>query len=770
MSHAQTTSFGWLPTAMSIAIGIAVIVVLAECTSRFTDSACWRKTVWRFSLLGLLAFGICECTGLAATMLHIVMRPPAAVVTAAVPDQDNPDPWRNGVDSGTAVAPVSVPSNGDDGADIQVLLDQRRTTNNRHATTSAISEFAARQHNESHTEESDGLPAHATAAPQDARHQRTRPAAESTAVIHWLLLIWLSVMAALMIRVAWRHFFLFAFWRCQQVADDTDLLSRLQRLRLRMGVRRRVRLVKSTSTMSPVTLGLLSPTVAVPHDFSDQFTVDQQDTMLAHELAHIAGWDSIWQLTASLLGSLLWWHPAVWWARRQLGFASEIAADEASMLVPGGPKVLAGCLVVVGRQLTQSRRPAWLCIEGSELRSGLAQRVKTLLALHDQSWRPPRRGRMLISGTALLMAFFILAVSTTAWARPRHPLSQGDTSMILLTKQWQTSLAATVISTLLIPTVGTAFADEKDDREEQRTERRNPDRDNEERSNRDGERERDAERRHEGDREREADREREDKRDPRHIYEQAARAIRAAIEAGKITPEQGEQRLRGLREHLGKREREDHQDRERPHDDHARGDHPQGEHEHGVDPEIRRKIEHLTEARHQLEHRAEEVGEKLKAVSKDDRGLAKHLEEALREIKERHRAITREIEELLQHHREHGDRRSDHERDRPHEGGDDLQRRVRHLQLAAENLKAAGLHDEANRFWQDAENIIRELRNRTQERRENSRTDHPEHPRGDGGQAEVQQLRGEVEQLRRELHEIKNFLREITAEEGEDRE
>lgn len=359
--------------------------------------------------------------------------------------------------------------------------------------------------------------------------------------------------------------------------------------------------------------------------------------------------------------------------------------------------------------------------------------------------------------------------------------------MTLLTKQWQTSLAATVIFTLLIPTVSTAFADENDDRERQRTERRNPDRDNDERSDRDGDRERDAERRHEGNRKREADSKREDERDPRHIYEQAARQIRAAIEAGKITPEQGEQRLRGLREHLAKRERdadrrhEGNRDREAnrehednrehgSHDDHAHGDHRRGEHEHGVDPEIRRKIEQLTEARHQLERKAEEVGEKLKTAPKDDRELAKHLKEALHQIKERHHAITREIEELLQHHRKHGDRRSDHERDRPHEGGDDLQRRVRHLQLAAENLKAAGLHDEANRFWQDAENMIRELRNRTQERRENSRGDHPEHPRGDGGQTEVQHLRGEVEQLRRELHEIKRFLREIIDEDDQDRE
>jgi hypothetical protein len=76
--------------------------------------------------------------------------------------------------------------------------------------------------------------------------------------------------------------------------------------------------------------------------------------------------------------------------------------------------------------------------------------------------------------------------------------------------------------------------------------------------------------------------------------------------------------------------------------------------------------------------------------------------------------------------------------------------RIRHLRIAAENLKAAGAHDLAVQVMRQAEEMEREVH----AARERERPDHPE-----GLNEQVQALRREVERLRAEVEELKKQLR-----------
>src|SRR6185503_14478821 len=98
----------------------------------------------------------------------------------------------------------------------------------------------------------------------------------------------------------------------------------------------------------PIAFGIFHPGISLPPNFSEKFSIAQQEAMLAHELAHLAAGDPLWQLLADLSVALFWWHPAAWWARHQLRMACEGAADEASLLIENGPHALAECLVTLG--------------------------------------------------------------------------------------------------------------------------------------------------------------------------------------------------------------------------------------------------------------------------------------------------------------------------------------------------------------------------------------------------------------------------------------
>ncbi|MDB6021615.1 MAG: Regulatory sensor-transducer, BlaR1/MecR1 family, partial [Pedosphaera sp.] len=169
-----------------------------------------------------------------------------------------------------------------------------------------------------------------------------------------------------------------------------------------------------------------------------KFAAAQQEAMLAHELAHLAGNDAAWYLLADLLTAALWWHPLVWRARHQLHAASELAADEASLLVADGPSVLAECLVEIGTRLTQRRAFRQMGVEGNGFRSGLGQRVERLVNLEGETWRPPnhiRCGLARVLGPTLLVTATILC---TAWVVP-PALTKGE-NMKSITQYWKQPL------------------------------------------------------------------------------------------------------------------------------------------------------------------------------------------------------------------------------------------------------------------------------------------------------------------------------------------
>jgi beta-lactamase regulating signal transducer with metallopeptidase domain len=186
-----------------------------------------------------------------------------------------------------------------------------------------------------------------------------------------------------------------------------------------------VRVLEAAGLASPIAFGLFRPAVGLPHRFGQTFTPEQQDVMLAHELAHLAARDPFWRLLADLVSAALWWHPLVWVARHQLHSATEAAADEASLVIADGPTTLAECLVELGGRLTRPSSIGWLGIQGGGYRSALARRVERLLKLKQQPWSPPSRRRSALAMITLPAAFVIVALSATAWIIPKALRNSG---------------------------------------------------------------------------------------------------------------------------------------------------------------------------------------------------------------------------------------------------------------------------------------------------------------------------------------------------------
>ena len=162
---------------------------------------------------------------------------------------------------------------------------------------------------------------------------------------------------------------------------DSRMAERVSELARLLNMRRPVRVFELADLAAPISYGAFWPGIVLPARFARDHDGPSRDAMLLHELAHVAGRDGFWHGAADLVVACFWWHPAVWWMRREMEAASELAADEASVAVENGPRVLAECLVVMARRLTVPAGSGWQGIQGSRFRSRVGRRVERLLSL-----------------------------------------------------------------------------------------------------------------------------------------------------------------------------------------------------------------------------------------------------------------------------------------------------------------------------------------------------------------------------------------------------
>jgi beta-lactamase regulating signal transducer with metallopeptidase domain len=209
--------------------------------------------------------------------------------------------------------------------------------------------------------------------------KRTMPATRTVVVS--LIVVWLVITVALLARIAGAQILTLIFRTRARRCDDLELADRVKLICGQLGIQRGVLLARSCKVAAPFTFGVWRPVIVLPYRFRQNFTPEQQQVALAHELAHVASFDSAWRTLGNILHALLWWHPCVWLAMRELDRASELAADESSLLVADGPAHLAECLLLCAKSPGSPALTAWLGMDGGGFRSGLGKRVERLLGL-----------------------------------------------------------------------------------------------------------------------------------------------------------------------------------------------------------------------------------------------------------------------------------------------------------------------------------------------------------------------------------------------------
>ncbi|HXL35241.1 MAG TPA: M56 family metallopeptidase [Gemmatimonadales bacterium] len=209
----------------------------------------------------------------------------------------------------------------------------------------------------------------------------------------------------------------------RRAVSDGPLAATLADLKRTTGYRRRVRLTMARTISSPVALGLSE--ICVPELALSELGAEQQRSMLAHELAHLARRDSLWLAGASLIERCFFFQPLNRLARRELETTAEYLSDEWAMRKTGSAVSLAKCLATVAEWIQAS--PLGVPVAGlAERRSLLVSRISRLLDGRLPSSPASRRGWAVAAALGVVATIAAAPRVSSPVIPPLHIVERGS--------------------------------------------------------------------------------------------------------------------------------------------------------------------------------------------------------------------------------------------------------------------------------------------------------------------------------------------------------
>jgi TonB family protein len=196
----------------------------------------------------------------------------------------------------------------------------------------------------------------------------------------WVLLLWCMGVSYFVARLSLGLRTTRRIRRVGIRAVSEELQQLFERVRRRLEVTRAVRLVHSALIEVPTVVGWLRPFVLIPIGALAGMSSEQVEAILAHELAHIRRHDYLVSVMQSVVETVLFYHPAVWWISKQVRRERECCCDEMAVEVGGDVLAYARAL-----SLLEERRSFYPEVALGANGGVLKMRIKRLLGCKEES-------------------------------------------------------------------------------------------------------------------------------------------------------------------------------------------------------------------------------------------------------------------------------------------------------------------------------------------------------------------------------------------------
>ncbi|WP_407270309.1 M56 family metallopeptidase [Radiobacillus sp. PE A8.2] len=203
--------------------------------------------------------------------------------------------------------------------------------------------------------------------------------------------------------------------------------------------RRRVRLVRNRYVSTPMLIGIVWPTIIIP---DTDFTEQQTKNILLHELSHMKRLDIGVKWLTMVVTSLHWFNPFMYFIKKEINRACELACDEAVIkhLTPAEKQAYGDTLISV---VAEHKYPVGV------LQATMSEEKKTLKERLLSIMKHKQKSKLIFGVSIILVGIFItggLFVGAGSGLGENsipdlHILTEEGDNQIVESGTWNASLA-----------------------------------------------------------------------------------------------------------------------------------------------------------------------------------------------------------------------------------------------------------------------------------------------------------------------------------------
>ncbi|MBX3112388.1 MAG: M56 family metallopeptidase [Fimbriimonadaceae bacterium] len=193
-----------------------------------------------------------------------------------------------------------------------------------------------------------------------------------------------------------------------------DWQERLAVLAEELGITRPVRILASEAVEAPATVGVWRAVVLVPCSFLSKMPEDAVEALLLHELAHIRRHDYLLNIVQTVVETVLFYHPAVWWVSHVVRAERENCCDDIAVGATGDSASYARALTML-----EERRVMALAVPASG--GHLMKRIRRILNINAPADPAPAA-----RPAALVVTVAMMALAATVLANPQTHRTTTD--------------------------------------------------------------------------------------------------------------------------------------------------------------------------------------------------------------------------------------------------------------------------------------------------------------------------------------------------------
>jgi bla regulator protein BlaR1 len=198
------------------------------------------------------------------------------------------------------------------------------------------------------------------------------------------------------------------YLRKQVMLPDSLLQQKFLQLKDQAGVTSNVLLRFSEKISVPVMFGYLKPVILLPLSLMSRLDIQQLETILLHELAHIKRNDYFWNLLQMVMETLMFFNPAAWFLARMIRLEREHRCDDYVLKITKTPLPYAHALLLL--EENRMSVPGTVMAATGSNKTSLLNRIKRMTAMKQEN-RNSQRTLATVSVLVLVAAMICFATA-----------------------------------------------------------------------------------------------------------------------------------------------------------------------------------------------------------------------------------------------------------------------------------------------------------------------------------------------------------------------